>query len=85
MNNVTTTIKHLAYTLVTILTLAFGLTMLEQSQELNDAAKFISMAIIAFSGYLSYELITTDDYKLMPMLAFGAAVTAMLAAMCFYG
>ncbi len=85
MKEFTTNIKHLIYTLVTLLTFAFGLTMLNQAQELNDAAKFISLTIIALSGWLSYELVTSENYKLVPLLCFGAAVVMMIYAMYYYG
>jgi hypothetical protein len=84
MNNAITTVKHVLYTGCTLLTYAFGLTLLNQAQELNDLAKALSLAIIGFSGYLSYELMTTKDYKLMPVLLFGAAIATMIGMMCLY-
>jgi hypothetical protein len=79
-----TTIKHCAYTLVTLLVLSFGMLMLNQSQELNNAAKFLASVILAFGGYLSYELLTIKDYKLMPMWCFSAAVIVLIGLMCLY-
>jgi hypothetical protein len=58
--------------------------MLNQSQELNNTAKVISLTIIAFAGFLSYELMTTKDYKMMPLLMFLGAVATMIGLMCLY-
>lgn len=80
-----TTIRHFTYTSVTLFVYAFGLLLLNQAQELNSAAKVLSLAIISFAAYLSYELITSKDYKMMPMLTFGGAVATMIGMMCLYG
>jgi hypothetical protein len=79
------TIKHFAYTLITLIVFAFGLTFLNQSVELNNAAVMMSLSVIAFAGYLSYELITTEDYKMVPFLVFGAVIATLFAAMYRYG
>jgi hypothetical protein len=78
------TVKHTAYTLVTLFVYAFGMLLLNQAQQLNDLAKTLAIGIIAFAAYLSYELMTTKDYKLSPMLFFGAAVFTMIGVMCLY-
>lgn len=79
-----TTIKHGMYTLATLFVLSFGMLLLNQAQELNSAAEVLACAIISFGGYLCYELVTTDDYRLTPMLCFGGAVIAMIGTMCLY-
>jgi hypothetical protein len=78
------TIKHTAYTLATLFVYAFGLLLLNQAQELNNLAKTLSLAIISFAGYLSYELITTEDYKLSPMLVGFGTVVTLIGIMCLY-
>jgi hypothetical protein len=79
------TIKHFAYTLITLIVFAFGLTFLNQSVELNNVAVVLSLLVITFAGYLSYELITTKDYRMLPFLAFGAVIATLFAAMYRYG
>lgn len=78
------TIKHFTFTIGTLLVYSFGLLILNQAQELNDLAKALSVAIIAFGCYLSYELITTKDYKLSPMLVGFGTVATLIGLMCLY-
>jgi hypothetical protein len=78
------TVKHFAYTLATLFVYSFGLLLLNQAQELNNLAKTLSLAIISFAGYLSYELITTKDYKLSPMLVGLGTVVTLIGLMCLY-
>lgn len=79
-----TTIKHFAYTLATLFVLSFGMLLLNQAQGLNDVAKVLACGILSFGGYLSYELLTTEDYKLMPLWTFGVAIITMIGLMCLY-
>jgi hypothetical protein len=84
MNEIVVTFKHFAYSLATFFVLSFGMLLLNQAQELNDAAKVLAAAILSFGGYLSYELLTTKDYKLMPFWCFGVSIIVLIGVMCLY-
>lgn len=82
-----TNIKHFIYTIGTLFVFAFGLTMLNQSmgEDMSNAATVVALAIIAFSGFLSYEIITTENYKLLPVLVFGGVIVTLFAALFRFG